>query len=112
MQTTKRNPRGQGDKGEISAALWFGERGASVFIPLFHTSPHFDLITDWGDGPKRIQVKDLDVLSQRSLGDHSLHAWRQSQLEWARQDVGRLAVRLPLRIGGRWTPVAHPGCRR
>jgi hypothetical protein len=57
MQTTKRNPRGQGDEGELSAALWFGERGASVFIPLFHSNPHFDLISDWGEGPKRIQVK-------------------------------------------------------
>ena len=57
MQTTKRNPRGQGDKGELSAALWFWERGSSVFIPLFHNNPHFDLIADWGEGPKRIQVK-------------------------------------------------------
>jgi hypothetical protein len=55
--TTKRDPRGQGDRGELSAALWFGERGASVFIPLFHSSPHFDLVADWGEGPKRIQVK-------------------------------------------------------
>jgi hypothetical protein len=49
--------RGQGDKGELSAALWFGERGASVFIPLFHSNPHFDLIADWGEGPTRIQGK-------------------------------------------------------
>ena len=57
MQTTKRDPRGQGDEGELSAALWFGALGASVFIPLFHSSPHFDLIADWGEGVKRIQVK-------------------------------------------------------
>jgi hypothetical protein len=57
MDTTKRNPRGQGDRGELSAALWFGERGASVFIPLFHNNPHFDLVADWGEGPKRVQVK-------------------------------------------------------
>jgi hypothetical protein len=65
MQTTKRNPRGQGDKGELSAALWFGERGASVFIPLFHSNPHFDLIADWGEGPKRIQVKTSSVFRNK-----------------------------------------------
>jgi PD-(D/E)XK nuclease superfamily protein len=57
MQKTKRDPRGQGDRGELSAALWFGARGASVFMPLFHNNPDFDLIADWGEGVKRIQVK-------------------------------------------------------
>jgi hypothetical protein len=41
----------------MSAALWFGALGASVFIPLFHSNPHFDLTADWGEGPQRIQVK-------------------------------------------------------
>jgi PD-(D/E)XK endonuclease len=59
--TTQRDPRRQGDKGEISAALWFGERGVSVFSPLFHSNPHFDLIADWGEGPRRIQVKTSSV---------------------------------------------------
>jgi hypothetical protein len=45
----------------MSAALWFGGLGASVFIPLFHSSPHFDLIADWGEGVKRIQVKTSSV---------------------------------------------------
>jgi hypothetical protein len=55
---TKRDPRGQGDLGERSALLWFGERGAGVFWPVFH-SPDFDLIADWGDGGPliRVQVK-------------------------------------------------------
>ncbi|MGO9821851.1 MAG: group I intron-associated PD-(D/E)XK endonuclease [Solirubrobacteraceae bacterium] len=52
----KRDPRGQGDEGERSAMLWFGERGAAVFMPVFH-SPDFDLIADSGDGVARIQVK-------------------------------------------------------
>ena len=36
--------------------LWFGERGAAVFMPVFH-SPDFDLIADWGTGLVRVQVK-------------------------------------------------------
>jgi hypothetical protein len=53
----KRDPRGQGDKGEMSAALWFGTLGAAVFTPLFHSNPDYDLVADWGAGGKRIQVK-------------------------------------------------------
>ncbi|MGH2865984.1 MAG: group I intron-associated PD-(D/E)XK endonuclease [Solirubrobacteraceae bacterium] len=52
----KRDPRGQGDLGERSAMLWFGERGAGVFMPVFH-SPDFDLIAEWGHGLVRVQVK-------------------------------------------------------
>ena len=36
--------------------LWFGARGAAVFMPVFH-SPDFDLIADWGAGVARVQVK-------------------------------------------------------
>ncbi len=36
--------------------LWFGERGAGVFMPVFHCRD-FDLIADWGEGLARIQVK-------------------------------------------------------
>src|SRR5581483_8344966 len=42
----KRDPRGQGDLGERSAMLWFGAKGAAVFMPCFH-SPDFDLVADW-----------------------------------------------------------------
>ena len=56
MDVVKRDPRGQGDQGERSAMLWFGERGAAVFMPVFH-SPDFDLIADWGEGLVRVQVK-------------------------------------------------------
>ena len=52
----KRDPRGQGDQGEMSAMLWFGERGAAVFVPLTHCRD-FDFIADWGEGVARIQVK-------------------------------------------------------
>jgi hypothetical protein len=57
MDTVKRDPRGQGDKGELSAALWFGTRGAAVFVPLFHSNRDCDLIVDWGSGPQKVQVK-------------------------------------------------------
>jgi PD-(D/E)XK endonuclease len=56
MEAVKRDPRGQGDQGERSAMLWFGQRGAAVFMPVFH-SPDFDLIADWGQGLARVQVK-------------------------------------------------------
>ncbi len=38
--------------------VWFGTRGAAVYLPLFH-SPDTDLIADWDDGgpPIRVQVK-------------------------------------------------------
>ncbi len=92
MQTTKRNPRGQGDKGELSAALWFGERGASVFIPLFHSNPHVDLIADWGEGPKRIQVKNLVGVPQQALGSNGVHPRGQPELERACQVPRPVAI--------------------
>jgi hypothetical protein len=42
--------------GERSALLWFGERGAGVFLPAFH-GPDFDLIADWADGRPMIRVQ-------------------------------------------------------
>jgi hypothetical protein len=44
--------------------LWFGERGAGVFFPVFH-SPDFDLIAHWGDGGPLIKVQ---VKRRRSCG--------------------------------------------
>jgi hypothetical protein len=58
----KRDPRGQGDRGETIAASWFAERGATVYMPFFHTSPLFDFIVDWELGVQRIQVKTSSVL--------------------------------------------------
>jgi hypothetical protein len=61
MESVKRDPRGQGDAGEFSAALWFRSRGAAVFIPFFHTPRDFDFIAAWGDEVKRVQVKTSSV---------------------------------------------------
>ena len=44
----KRDPRGQGDQGELSAARWFAAKGAAVFTPLFRSNRDVDLIADWG----------------------------------------------------------------
>ena len=55
----KRDPRGQGERGEKLAAAWFIEQGATVFAPVLSTPRDFDFIVDWEDGlpPQRIQVK-------------------------------------------------------
>ncbi len=42
--------------------MWFAERGATIFTPLFHTSPHFDFIVEWEGRVQRIQVKTSSVL--------------------------------------------------
>jgi len=57
MELVKRDPRGQGDRGELSAALWFASQDAAVFIPLFHSPRDFDLIADWQGAVRRVQVK-------------------------------------------------------
>jgi hypothetical protein len=53
----KRDPRGQGDRGEVLAAMWFAERGATVFTPFFHTSPHVDFMVERNGTVWRVQVK-------------------------------------------------------
>jgi hypothetical protein len=65
METLRRDPRGQGEEGELTAALWFKSQGAAVFIPLLHSPRHFDLIADWGDGVKRVQVKTSTAFRNR-----------------------------------------------
>jgi PD-(D/E)XK endonuclease len=57
MESVKRDPRGQGARGEFSAAMWFGSHGATVCIPLCHTPRDYDFIVDWGAGVHRVQVK-------------------------------------------------------
>lgn len=53
----KRDPRGQGDFGEMSAMIWLARRGASVFVPVGN-SRDCDLIADFRAGPPaRVQVK-------------------------------------------------------
>ncbi len=56
MTTFKRDPRGQGDLGERSAIVWLMALGWPVFLPIGH-SPDVDLVTDFGDGLVRVQVK-------------------------------------------------------
>jgi hypothetical protein len=56
MDVIKRDPRGQGDQGELSAIAWLIGIGSPVFLPIGH-SPDFDLVTDFGEGLVRIQVK-------------------------------------------------------
>jgi PD-(D/E)XK endonuclease len=57
MENIKRDPRGQGERGEQLAALWFESHGLSVFVPFLHNPRDFDFIVDWGESVKRIQVK-------------------------------------------------------
>jgi hypothetical protein len=52
----KRDPRGQGDQGEMSAIYWCASKDAAVLVPLGHCRD-YDLAADFGDGLKRIQVK-------------------------------------------------------
>jgi PD-(D/E)XK endonuclease len=56
MDVIKRDPRGQGDQGELSAIVWLKDGGWPVFLPLGH-SRDYDLVTDFGHGPLRVQVK-------------------------------------------------------
>jgi hypothetical protein len=53
----KRDPRGQGDFGEMSAMAWLAWQGAAVFMPVGNCRD-YDLIADFGHGPPlRVQVK-------------------------------------------------------
>jgi PD-(D/E)XK endonuclease len=56
MDVIKRDPRGQGDQGELSAIAWLIGIGWPVFLPIGH-SPDFDLVADFGKGLVRVQVK-------------------------------------------------------
>jgi len=57
MGNIKRDPRGQGERGEQLAALWFESHGVPVFVPVSHNPRDFDFIVEWGEGVQRIQVK-------------------------------------------------------
>ena len=56
METIKRDPRGQGGEGEISAFIWLRSQGLPVFVPLGH-SRDVDLVTVIDDRALRVQVK-------------------------------------------------------
>ena len=59
----KRDPRGQGERGENLAAAWYIEQGAVVLVPMLYTPRDYDFIVSWEDGsdPQRIQVKTSTV---------------------------------------------------
>ena len=59
IEIARRDPRGQGERGEKLAAAWFIEQGAVVLFPALHTLRDYDFAVDWEDGspPQRIQVK-------------------------------------------------------
>ena len=50
------NPRQQGDFGEVSAAYWLVQQGASIYLPWGH-SPDVDLVADLDGRLVRVQVK-------------------------------------------------------
>jgi PD-(D/E)XK endonuclease len=52
----RRDPRRQGDLGELSAIRWLVEHGADVFLPMSHCRD-YDLIADFGQGLVRVQAK-------------------------------------------------------
>lgn len=60
MQLRQKNPRRQGDIGEMAAAEWLTRNGYGVWIPLCH-SPDVDLIAQRDDSYHRIQVKTATV---------------------------------------------------
>jgi hypothetical protein len=55
-----RNPRRQGDLGELSAIDWLVSRGCPVWLPLGH-SPDVDLVTRIDGGLVGVQVKTSTV---------------------------------------------------
>jgi hypothetical protein len=59
-----RNPRRQGDLGELSAIDWLVSRGCPVWLPLGH-SPDVDLVTRIDGGLVGVQVKTSTVFRNR-----------------------------------------------
>jgi len=61
MFLVMRNPRRQGDLGELSAIEWLGSQGYPVWIPVGH-SPDIDLVTMIDDRLAGVQVKTSTLL--------------------------------------------------
>ena len=65
MAVEKRDPRGQGDTGELFTIVWPSEQGYPVFGPLTH-APDYDLVTDFGKGAAvRVRVKTSTCFRHR-----------------------------------------------
>lgn len=56
METIKRDPRGQGEQGEVSALCWLLSHGRPVFLPIAG-SRDVDLVTVIDNQALRVQVK-------------------------------------------------------
>ena len=52
----RRNPRRQGDLGELSAMEWLASKGAHIYVPVGH-SPDVDLIAELDGRLLRVEVK-------------------------------------------------------
>ena len=57
MDSVERDPRGQGERGEQLAACLVRVAGRTGVRPVLSQPAYYDFIVDWGEGPKRIQVK-------------------------------------------------------
>jgi hypothetical protein len=57
----RRNPRKQGDLGEVSAIEWLVSAGYSIYLPLGH-SPDVDLVAERDGRLLRVQVKTTTQL--------------------------------------------------
>ena len=85
MENVKRDPRGQGERGEQLAAPWFESHGVTVFVPFLHNPRDFDFIVEWGDGVHRIQVKTSTQFRKGRWDVAVCTTRRQPQLERTRQ---------------------------
>jgi hypothetical protein len=97
-------PREQGDLGELSAMEWLASQGAHIYLPLGHSPDDRELRQPPPAGPG----EDVHPRERaRSLGGSHQHDGREPELERPRQVLRCETVRLPLRAGGRRTPVVH-----
>lgn len=56
LEQSKRNPRRQGDLGELSAMEWLASKGAHIYVPVGH-SPDVDFVAEAGGLLLRVEVK-------------------------------------------------------
>jgi hypothetical protein len=75
----RRNPRRQGDLGELSAMEWLASKGAHIYVPVGH-SPDVDFIAEVNGRLLRIEVKSCTARDQRKRWNVSIctHGGNQS----------------------------------
>ena len=64
-------PKQQGDLGEADAIAVLTRVGGEVSVPLF-SSPHYDLVVDFGAGLQRVQVKTSTSARRTNPGIYSV----------------------------------------